>query len=176
MMAEQLPKQVSTEREEILKALQSQEKGLAALAGEFRQTLNAGAQMSTSLNTTLTTFDALMKRFGVGETNNTSPPATNAEPFRIQDYTQTAAQLEVTARQLTELLRTLDQTVSVTNLAKLTAQVAPVVQQAQAGGKDVVDYAFRRAILFVAIACGIVLMTVLLHRLLGGRLASTKTK
>ena len=50
--------------------------------------------MSTSLNTTLTTFDALMKRFGVGETNNASPPSTNAEPFRIQDYGQTAVQLE----------------------------------------------------------------------------------
>jgi hypothetical protein len=80
--------QVSTEREEILKALQSQEKDV----NEVAQT--SGTQMSTSLNTTLTTFDALMKRFGVGETNSAGPPKTNAEPFRIQDYAQTAAQLE----------------------------------------------------------------------------------
>jgi len=40
-----------------------------------------------------------MKRFGVGETNNAGPPKTNAEPFRIQDYGQTAVQLEAAARQ-----------------------------------------------------------------------------
>ena len=132
-VAEQLPGQVSTEREEILKALQSQEK--ADAAGQECARRSGGSQMSASLNTTLTTFDALMKRFGVGETNNAGPPATNAEPFRIQDYTQTAAQLEATARQLTELLVTLDQTLGSTNLAKLTAQVGPVVQQAQTGGE-----------------------------------------
>jgi cell division septum initiation protein DivIVA len=166
-VAEQLPKQVSTEREEILKAIESQEKGLAALAGEFRQTLTAGTQMSTSLNVTLTTFDALMKRFGVGETNNAAPPATNAEPFRIQDYTATAAQLEATARQLTELLSTLDRTVSATNLAKISAQVAPAVQQAQAGGKEIVNYAFWKGVLLVVV----VLLAALIYRFLATRMA-----
>jgi len=109
-VAEQLPRQVSTEREEILKALQSQESKLTPLVNEVSQTITAGTQMSTSLNTTLTTFDSLMKRFGVGETDNASPPSTNSEPFRIQDYGQTAVQLEGAARQLTELLHTLDQT------------------------------------------------------------------
>ena len=175
-MAERLPAQVSTEREEILKALQSQEKGLAALAGEFRQTLAAGSQMSTSLNTTLVTFDALMKRFGVGETNKDAPPNTNSEPFRILDYAQTAAQLQVTARQLTEMLRALDQTLGSTNLTQLTAQVGPVVRRAQTGGKEIVDYAYWKGILFVAIASGIVLSALLVYRFLGARLASTKTK
>lgn len=175
-VAEQLPRQISTEREEILKALQSQEKGLATLAAEFRQTLVAGSQMSTSLNTTLTTFDGLMQRFGVGETNATSPPATNAEPFRIQDYTRAAAQLEASARQLTELLRAVDSTAGSTNLARLTAQVTPVVQQAQAGGKELVDHAFRRAVLFVAIASGIVLGAALLYRVVGRRLAPAASR
>ena len=43
-VAEQLPRQVSKEREEILKALQSQEKNLTPLVGEVRQTLTAGSQ------------------------------------------------------------------------------------------------------------------------------------
>lgn len=45
-------------------------------------------------------LDVWMKRFGMGETHKTSPPppttTTNTEPFRIQDYTATAAQLEAT--------------------------------------------------------------------------------
>jgi hypothetical protein len=165
-VAEQIPSQVSAEREEILKALQAQERNLTPLVNDVRQTLTAGTQMSTSLNTTLTTFDALMKRFGVGETNNASPPGTNAEPFRIQDYGQAAAQLEATARQLTELLVTLDQTLGSTNLAKLTAQVAPAVQQAQTGGKEIVNYAFWKGILLVAI----VLAAAIIYRFLGARL------
>jgi len=163
-VAEKLPQQVSTERAEILKSLESQEKNLTPLVGEVRQSLTAGTQMSTSLNATLTTFDALMKRFGVGETNNTSPPNTNAEPFRILDYAQTATQLEAAARQLTELVRTLDQTLASTNLAQLSAQVGPVVEQAQTGGKEIVNYAFWKAVLFLAIACAMILLTVLLNR------------
>jgi hypothetical protein len=163
-VAEELPKQVSTERQEILKALQSQEQGLTTLAAEVRQTVTAGTQMSTSLHTTLTTFDALMQRFGVGETNTTSPPDANAEPFRILDYAQTATQLEAAARQLTELVRTLDQTLASTNLAQLSAQVGPVVEKAQTGGKAIVDYAFWKAVLLLAITCAMILVTVLLNR------------
>jgi hypothetical protein len=169
-ISEQLPAQLSTEREEILKALQSQEKNLTPLVNEVRQTLTAGSQMSASLNTTLTTFDALMKRFGVGETNNAGPPDTNSAPFRIQDYGQTAVQLEGAARQLTELLRTLDQILDSTNLASLATKVGPVVQQAQTGGKEIVDYAFWKGILLLAIACGAVLVAVCLNRFLRARL------
>ena len=165
-VAEKLPGQVSTEREEILKALQSQEQQLTPLVNEVRQTLTAGSQMSTSLNTALTTFDAVMKRFGVGETNNAGPPAKNAEPFRIQDYGQTAAQLEAAARQLTEFLLTLDQTLGSTNLAKLSEQVGPVVQQARTSGKEIVDYAFWKGTLLVTI----VLLAALIYRFLVARL------
>jgi hypothetical protein len=170
-VAEKLPGQVSAEREEILKALESQERNLRPLVNDVRQTLAAGSLMSTSLNTTLTTFDALMKRFGVGETNNAGPPKTNAEPFRIQDYERTAAQLEAAARQLTELVRTLDQTTSSNNLARLSAQVGPLVQQAQTGGKEVVDYAFWKSILLVAVA----LLAALIYRFFCTRL-TTRSK
>lgn len=158
-VAETLPAQVSSERAAIVQALAAQEKEVASL-------MISGTQMSGSLNTTLTTFDALMKRFGVGETNHVASPTAHTEPFRIQDYTDTAAQLEATARQLTELLVTLDQTIGSTNLAKLSGQVAPVVQQAQAGGKDVVDYAFRKGVLLVLIA----LVAALIYRLLATRM------
>ena len=171
IVAERLPGLVSTEREEIVRALQSQEKGLTPLVNEVHQTLDAGSQMSASLNTTLTTFDAVMKRFGVGETNNAGPPKTNAEPFRIQDYGQTAAKLEAAARQLTELLVTLDRTIGSTNLAQLSAQVGPVVRQAQSGGKEIVNFAFWKGVLLAAI----VLLAALIYRFLGPRLSSTRT-
>ena len=167
VVAEKLPGQVSAEREEVLKALQAQERSLTPLVNEVREALTAGAQMSTSLNSTLTTFDTGLGDLGVGDTNSAGTTATNSEPFRIEDYRQTAAQLQVTARQLTEMLVTFDQTLGSTNLARLSAQVGPAVQQAEAGGKQIVDYAFRKGLLLVII----VLAVVLLNRFLGARLA-----
>jgi len=151
-VAEQFPARFSAEREEILRGLQSQERQLTPLVNEVRQALLAGSSMSTSLNTTLVTFDALMKRFGVGETNRSEPRESDAEPFRIQEYGKTAAQLDAAAARLTELLRLLDQTLGSTNLTRLAAQVQPVVQQAETVSKDVVDYAFRKGVLLLLLA------------------------
>jgi len=169
-IAEKLPGQIGTEREEILKTIDSQAKQLTPLVNEVRQTLAAGSQMSTSLNTTITTFDALMKRFGVGETNRSGSaglPGTNAQPFRILDYGQTAVQLEGMARQLTELVRTFDQTIGSSNLTQLSTQAGPVIDSAQSAGKQVVDYAFWKGILFV----GIALAAALIYRFLATRLS-----
>ena len=165
-VAEQLPDRLSTEREEILRGLQSQERQLTPLVNEVRQALLAGSAMSTSLNSTLITFDALMKRFGVGETNRSDPPDPHAEPFRIQDYRETAAQLDAAAARLTELLRLFDQTLGSTNLTQLAAQMQPVVRQAETVSKDVVDYAFRKGVLLVLLALG----AGLIYRFLSGRL------
>jgi hypothetical protein len=165
--AQNLPGRISNEREEILKALQAQETSLKPLVGEVRETLTAGTQMSASLNTMLVTFDALMKRFGVGEPAS-GPPSTNSEPFRILDYAQTAGQMGAAARQLTDLLVTLDKTIGSTNLAQLSAQVGPVLVQAQSGGKELVNYIFLRAVLFVVI----VLAALLIYRYVGARMST----
>ena len=71
---------------------------------------------------------------------------------------------------MTELLQTLDQIVDSTNLASLAAKVSPVVQQAQTGGKEIVDYAFYRGILLVALG----LAAALIYRFLAARLMPAK--
>jgi hypothetical protein len=171
-LVEDLPVGVQ-QRVEIIKALDAQEKQLTPLVGEVRQTLTAGQDMSASLNTTLVTFDALMKRFGVGEPVSPAlngAPKQAAEPFRIQNYTETAAQLEKTAKQLTELLTALNQTVDPANLAHISAQTAPVFQQAKLGAKEVVDYAFWRSVILMAVG----LFALLAYRFLRARIASGK--
>jgi hypothetical protein len=182
-VAEKLPEQLSTEREEIIKALQTQEKGIASLmeqGTQFSASLNTtfttfdamkediaslmeqGTQFSASLNTTFTTFDGLMKRFGVGEPKSEEQPPPNAMPFRIQDYMPIAAQIEATVGRLTEFLGMLDRTMSSSNLAQFSAQVGRVEQEAQAGGKEVVDYAFWKGITLVVV----VLVAALIYRFL----------
>ena len=166
--AEQMPRQISAEREEILKSLQSQESALMPLITGTRQALAEGTQMSTSLNATLATFDGVMKRLGVGEPDRAGAAETNAEPFRIQNYGQAAAQLEAAARQLTELLKTFDQTLGANSRSQLAAQISPVVQQAQAGGRELVDYVFWKGVLFLAVA----LLAAVLYRWIAARLIS----
>jgi len=168
VLAEKLPGQVSAEREAIVNDLQTQEQQLTPLVDQVRQTFTAGTQMSMSLNTTIGTFDGLMKRFGVGETNSAGSPDTNSPPFQILDYAQTATRMESMARQLTELVRTLDQTLRATNLARISAQVSPAVQRAQVGGREIVDYAFRKGILTMGIALGFALI----YRFLSPRMTS----
>jgi hypothetical protein len=163
----ELPDRITAERQAILEAIKVQEETLGELAVVVSQTLAAGEGMSTSVNTTLTTFDALMERFGVGIPPAANPPAASSEEsFRILDYAHTATQLEAAARQLTVLLETLDQTLDSTNLAELSTQVGMAVEQAQTGGREVVDYAFWRAILLVLA----VLVAALIYRWTAARL------
>jgi hypothetical protein len=158
-VAEKLPDQLSRERVEILRALESQESRLNPLAQEVRQALLAGSQMSTSLTATLVTFDALMKRFGVGETNLAASTSADpaSEPFRIQDYGQAAERIEGAARELRGLLGAINDTLGSTNLSQVPAHLAPAVQHARDSGQELVDYAFRKGIqlIIVALAAGL---------------------
>lgn len=163
---EQFPAQIDRQREEIFKALDHQQAQLTPLVAEVRQALGTGREMSDSLNTTIATMDALMQRFGVGEPKPAVTPEAAGEPFRIQDYTQSAAQFEATARELTELLRGVDQSLASANLSRIVAEVTPVVHEAKASGKEVVDYAFSRALWLVAAG----FVAALLYRIVSRRL------
>jgi hypothetical protein len=154
-VAEQLPGQVTNEREEILKALESQEKKLTPLVNEVRQTLTAGSQMTTSLNTTLTTFDALMKRFGVGEPSTNAPPDTNSPPFNILDYGQVADRVGAMAQDVNTLVNSLNQ--SVPQLERLS-------QQATVDAQKVVDRGFRLGLVLIAVLLGGAVLAGLAYR------------
>ncbi len=165
--AEGLPKQISAEREKLVQALEAQESALTPVLAEARQTVAAATQLSASLNTTLNTFDGVLKRLGVDETQGETTSETNAAPFRVLDYAETAQRLEGAAKQLTVMLQTFDQTLGANSRDKLAAQVKPVLEQTQAGGRELVDYAFRKGLLFVAA----VLLAALAYRLAATLLA-----
>jgi len=92
--AAQLPDRVTAERKAILEALEAQEGRLRELCADISRTLVSGEAMASSINTTLITFDALMKRFGVGEPAPPDAPsqsdAATGPPFNILDYAHTA--------------------------------------------------------------------------------------
>jgi hypothetical protein len=161
-----LPGKVSSEREAIVAALEEQEGKLRNLSAEMTQTLIAGEKMSTSLNTTVVSFDGLMKRFGVGEPD-TSPPDTNSAPFNILDYARTAEQVANMAQQLDALIKDASGTMDTPALDKRIAQLGAFSAQARTDAKSVATHAFLliASLIILGFACA------LLYR----RLSPTRT-
>jgi hypothetical protein len=152
-----LPDRISTERKAVLDALEAQEGKLRDLTAQVGQSLTAGEKMSTSLNTTLITFDALMKRFGVGEAPAT-PPDTNSPPFNISDYGHAAEQVATMAQQLNALIKDASGTMDAPALDKRIAQLNELTGQARAEAKSVLNHAFllMAGLLVLGFACAFV--------------------
>jgi len=162
-----LPAQIAEERKAILSALDTQEGKLRGLTTDVRDTLVAGERMSSSLNTTLITFDALMKRFGVGEPDTNSVPDTNSAPFNILDYAKTAEKITVMAKQVDALVNDARSTVDSTALDKRIADLGALSTKTTAEAKSVLNHVF----LLCAGLVGLILVCALLYRKLGGRRA-----
>ncbi len=168
LTAEQVPRQLATERQAILDALQKQSRELAPLLERTRETLTAGSQLATNLNTTLETFDAVLERLEVGEPDD--PAKRRKEPFRIRDYSEAAARLEAAARQLTDMLQAFDATLGANSRAQLARQIEPLLQRAQAEGDTLLRTAFRYGLLLV----GAILAAALVYRLIASRLTGQR--
>lgn len=162
-----LPDRLSAERTAILAALETQEGRLRELSAEVGRTLAAGEKMSTSLNTTVGTFDALMKRLGIGEPERPGARDTNSPPFNILDYSRTAGQLTDMARELNALLRATDERLESPALDRRLKELDAVAVRAKAEARSVLNHAFLLAaglVLFI-FACALV------YRRLTARLA-----
>jgi hypothetical protein len=158
-VAEKLPERVSKEREELVKSLDAQEKTLSPVVREVHQTAEAGTAMVEALHETLKTLDALVKRLTEAGVigGPPSPPQPGAEPFRIQDYTKAANQVEAATKQLTEAITAADQLLGSDGVRKLPERVAPIVERAESGARGLVNYAFTRVIvlLFLVLAAAL---------------------
>jgi hypothetical protein len=155
--AEHLPGLISTERQQIVQALDKHQPGLISLAAQAEKALDAGRQMSNASTATLKYFQDVVRQL------QASPSSPNAEPFRINDYTAAAAQINATAQDLVRLLQAFDQTLASDKLERVSTRLDAAVWQAQASGKALVDYTFRQilflGLILIASACGIVLVS-----------------
>ncbi len=154
--AAELPDRVTAERKAILEALEAQEGRLRELCSDISRTLVSGEAMSSSINTTLLTLDALMKRFGVGEPAPpdapSSPEAATGPPFDILDYAHTAEQIAEMARQLDRLIQELGNTLDSPALDRRVAELDSLSARARADTKSVLNHAFM-------LAAGLIVLT-----------------
>jgi hypothetical protein len=152
---ELLPGLISAERQQIVQALDEQQPGLTSLAAQTEKALSAGKLMSDASTATLKSFQDVLRQL------EASPSNPNAEPFRVNDYTAAAAQINATAQDLVRLLQTFDQTLAPGKLDGLSTRLDLLTRQAQDSGKQLVDYTFRQTLLLglilIGSACGMVL-------------------
>ena len=157
--AERLPGLISAEREQILQALDKQQPGLTSLAAQIEKALDAGKLMSNGTTATLKSFQDVLRQL------DARPSDPNSEPFRINDYTAAAAQINAAAQNLVTLLQTFDQTLAPGKLDALSTRVDALTRQTQASGKELVDYTFRKTLflglILMGSACGMVLVSAL---------------
>ena len=167
--AERLPGLFSEERQQFVHALDQQRPGLTSLAAQIEKALSAGHQMSDATTGTLKSFQDVMRQL------ESTPSDPNSEPFRINDYTAAAAQINATAQDLVKLLQAFDQTLSPANFDALATRLDTLTRQSQATGKELVDYAFKRTLalglILMASACAMVLASTVVFWKLKKKLA-----
>jgi hypothetical protein len=154
-LAAQLPDRISTERKEILAALDQQEGKLKDLAANVDRALASGDKMSTSLNATLGTFTTLMKLFGVGEPVTNAVPDTNSLPFNILDYGQVADRVGAMAKDVNSLVAAVNE--SVPQLERLS-------QKAAGDAQKLMDRGFCLGLVMIALLLGGALLSGLVYR------------
>jgi hypothetical protein len=168
-MAERLPGLISAERQQIVEALDNQLPGLTNLAAQTEKALDAGKQMSNASTATLKSFQDVLRQL------QASPSNPNAEPFRINDYTAAAAQINATAQDLVKLLQAFDQTLAPGKFGELSTRLDALTRQTQSSGKELVDYTFRQTLflglLLMGSACGMVLISAMVFWMLKKKFA-----
>lgn len=123
--------------------------------------------MADSTNAALKTFQGVVAQLTAG---SQEPRERSSEPFRIKDYAETAEAIGGMAQRLAELLGGLKPALDPETFARLSAQAEAVAARTQARGQDLVDYAFRKALIFVALSAVLALASGLAFRFLAARL------
>jgi hypothetical protein len=114
--------------------------------------------MAASLTTTLTTFDAVMKRFGVGEGERPAAPDTNSPPFNILHYAQTARELATAAKELDAVVKDFDAAIGSPAWSKRMEDFQGLSRQAQSDAKAILNHAFLlgAGLIMLAFVCAAV--------------------
>lgn len=165
---EQLPAQISAERDKLVSALRTEKQGLSELSRNFGQTFKDGGNMAGATDKALQTFQGLLTQL------DKRPSDPHAKPFEIMDYAATALEINRMSLRLTELLKTLQVTLDPANLAKLSAEADALTLKTQQRSQAVVDYAFQKAMSLVALTALIVLASGLLFQWLSAKIRAPR--
>jgi len=162
-VAAALPDRISEEREAILDALRSESGKLEKLSADLRLTLAQSEKSFQVLDTTIRSFDGLMRRFGIepkgeGSPEPAPPPEPGSKPFDVLDYAQTAEKVGGMARELDVLLAQAQRTLDSPAIQKSVDEVEALTARAADEAKSILNHAFLvgAGLILLAFACAVV--------------------
>ncbi len=136
---------IAKERQLILDQLVTEEQRLTGVLTEMRTTIEAGNQLTLSV-------DALAEKLDLGGEAGRTADGEPVRPFDIEDYRQTLIQATTAIQDLDKLVGSTHQLVDSDGAERLLPQVATAIDDVGSLGQDLIDRAFSRAVLFLAIA------------------------
>jgi hypothetical protein len=147
------------QRQAIMDDLRAEDQRLRGTLAELKQTIDAGTELSSSLDTTVATLDQFVARF---ESDSSEP---SGQPFDINDYRRTAVEITEAARTLDELVASVDELLVTARPGEDESSFMAAVEVAEASGAQLIDRAFQRALVIVAVLVVGLAVVVLIGRL-----------
>ena len=178
LAVQKFPEQIAVEREQIMKGLAAQTPELQELSLQLQQTFRAGGEMASSVDAAVKSLDAFIQHVatpspvssvtGSAATNRISSAGTAAgKSFDVTEYGAAAAEIAKAAQQLDTLTHSLQES---------TPQINAVVEHTGLQGKELVDYAFRKALWFAVLVPVMFVLAMLAYRGLASRVFPKTTK
>ena len=159
--SQQLPQLIRDQRRA---AIQQVLDGLRSQETDMRQTLNAGGNAATAINGAIQSLDQFVHY--VSSSNPTSTAtSTNRRPFNVLDYGTAAGQIGAAARDLNNLLATVNQS---------APRLARVGQQTTADARAMMNRAFWLGVALILIFLIGLLAVALAYRVLANRLTANR--
>jgi hypothetical protein len=161
-VAAMLPDRLSAEREAILESFRSEQGKLEQLSADVRLTLSQSEKTFVALDTTVRSFDAMLRRLGLepkGE-GAPEPPATaptpepGSKPFDVLDYAHTAEKVAGMARDVNGLLVQAESTLDSPALKKSVGEVEALSARAADEAKSLLNHAFLLGAGLIVLAFG----------------------
>jgi len=135
---EKLPQVVNDQRQAAIQQLLD---GLKTQTADVRETLNAGRETAMAVNTAIKSLEEFVQYVSPPTTNPTVA-VTSRKPFDVLDYGAAAGHIGSAASNVTALLNTMNQS---------TPQLVQIGQQTTADAVRVVDHAFERGLILIAV-------------------------
>ena len=137
----QLMAEVGKERHQAIQDLVSEEERLGRMAADLRSALEESTRFMASLNQ----FMGHIER-------QTAANEGDEDPFDIDEYSQTAANIGDAARELNALIATFDEMLTSPGWRDVLPRLEATINRVGHEGEELIDHSFKQALLLILIA------------------------
>lgn len=160
LIGEQLPKTITTERQQLFREFNSSKPGMLSLAEQIDKTMVSGREMSEATDKALQTYKDIQERLF------SEPDPADGHHFRIDEYTEAAKAITEMSKTVNILFDSFNRTLDNSQINVLSQRIEQLNNKIEATVKQSVDYAFEKLlILGVILMIAMSMMTVITYKI-----------